>query len=132
MAKTRAAESEDQAKELAQSLARETACVQELKSELDHQKEVSIRLEQDAEQQRYRVLEAETWKWEALEARLVKELAHVREELHIMQVERRKDHVTQREVDSSAGDAVLREIRFEAHSESSPVAVERDSRGVDH
>ena len=42
MAKTRAAESEDQAKELAQSLARETARVRELESELEHQKEISI------------------------------------------------------------------------------------------
>ena len=65
MAKTRAAESEDQAKELAQSLARETARIQELESKLDHQKEISIRLEQDTELQRYRVLEAETRKWEA-------------------------------------------------------------------
>ena len=127
MAKTRAAESEDQAKELAQLLAQETARVQELESELDHQKEISIRLEQDAELQRYRVLEAETRKWEAREARLVEELARLREELHTMKVERREDHVTQRGVDSSAGDAVLREVRFEAHSASSPVAVEQDS-----
>ena len=124
MAKTRAAESEDQAKELAQSLARETARVRELESELeselDHQKEISIRLDQDAELQRYRVLEAETRKWEAREAQLV-------EELNIMKVELREDHVTQRGVDSKAGVAVLRKVRFEAHSESSPVAEEQDS-----
>ena len=65
LAKTRAAESEYQVKELAQSLARETARIRELESELDHQKEISIRLEQDAELQRYWVLEAETRKWEA-------------------------------------------------------------------
>ena len=58
------------------------------------------------------MLKDETWKWE---------------ELHIIKVERREDRVTQRGVDSSAGDAVLREVRFEAHSESSPVAVEQDS-----
>ena len=72
------------------------------------------------------MLEAETRKWEAQEAQLVEELARVREELNIMKVERREDHVTQRGVDSSAGDAVLREVRFEAHSASSPVAVEQD------
>ena len=44
-----------------------------------------------------------------------------------MKVERREYHVTQRGVDSRADDAVLREVWFEAHSESSPVAVEQDS-----
>ena len=127
MARSRAAESEDQAKKLAESLARETARVRELESELDHQREIAIRLEQDAELQRYRMLEGETRKWEAREERLVEQLARMREELRVAKVERGEDHVAQRGVDSSAGDAVQREVRFEAHSESSSVTVEQGS-----
>ena len=48
------------------------------------------------------MLEAENQKWEAREAQLVEELARVQEELHIMKVEHREDHVTQHGVDSSA------------------------------
>ena len=49
IARSRAAESEDQEKKLAELLAQETARIRELESELDHQREISIRLEQDAE-----------------------------------------------------------------------------------
>ena len=73
------------------------------------------------------MLEAETRKWEAREERLVEQLARMREELHVAKVERREDHVTQRGVDSSSGEAVQREVRFEAPSESSSVAVEQGS-----
>ena len=101
MARSRAAESGDQAKKLAESLARETARVRELESELDQQREIAIQIEQDAELQRYRMLEGETRKWEAREERLVEQLARMREELRVAKVERGEDHVVQRGVDSS-------------------------------
>ena len=47
----------------------------------------------------------------------------MREELHVAKVERREDHIVQRGVDSSVGDAVQREVWFEPHSSS--VTVER-------
>ena len=46
----------------------------------------------------------------------------MREELHVAKVERREDHIVQRGVDSSVGEAIEREVRFEAHSESSSAA----------
>ena len=127
MARSRAAESKDQVKKLAESLAQETNRVQELESKLDHQREIAIQLEQDAELQRYCMLEGETRKWEAREERLVKQLARMREELRVAKAEHGEDHVEQRGVDSSAGDAVQREVQFEAHSESPSVAVEQGS-----
>ena len=48
-------------------------------------------------------------------------------ELRVAKAEHGENHVAQRGVDSSAGDAVQREERFEAHSESSSVAVEQGS-----
>ena len=81
--------------------------------------------ERDAELQRYRMLEGETRKWEAREERLVEQLARMREELRVAKAERGEDHVVQRGVDSSVGDAVQREVRFEG--ESSSVVVEQSS-----
>lgn len=37
------------------------------------------------------------------------------------------NHVTQHDVDTSVADALQTEVRFEKHSESSPVAVEQGS-----
>ena len=73
------------------------------------------------------MLEGETQKWEAREERLVEQLARMREELRVAKAERGEDHVVQCGVDSSTGDAVQREVRFEVHSESSSVAVEQGS-----
>ena len=68
------------------------------------------------------MLQSETQKWEAREERLVEQLAHMKKELRVVKVERREDHIAQRGVDSSVGEAVEREVQFEAHSESSSVA----------
>ena len=97
-ASSRAAESDDQATELTQSLAQETARVRELESELDHQRGIAMQLQQDAELHRYRTVEAETRKWEAREERLVEELARMREELRVAKTERQRLRDRGREV----------------------------------
>lgn len=73
------------------------------------------------------MLETQTRKWETCEERIVEQLARMREELQAAKVGHRWDHVMQCGVDLSVGDAVQREVCFEAHSESSSASVEQSS-----
>ena len=51
----------------------------------------------------------------------------MREELCVAKMERRENHILQRGVDSSVGDAVQREVWFEVPSERFSLAVEQGS-----